>query len=167
MAYTDAEREHAVALEQHIRTSVDDFGTLFAPVATSRDLRSLIAQIHRIACLLYVNRAVHHLSGSEVHHKQLVKDGILLLKELETCQSAWPLFVIGCEATDEEQRAEFLAVCERSRWDARKRSNHVESTQWLVMAVWKQRDLDDEEQGDYMTILDAVIGASPIMPLFA
>ncbi|KAL5387075.1 hypothetical protein DPSP01_003685 [Paraphaeosphaeria sporulosa] len=167
MAYTAAELDRATVLERHISMEVGDFGPIPAPTATPRNRRTIVADLHRVACLIYVNRAVHRVSERDFRHRRLVREGILLLSELQTCQSAWPLFVIGCEAMDEKQRAAILDVCERSRGDTRRRSSHVDSIQRLVAAVWNQRDLDEEGQIDHMTILDAVIGGDAVMPLFA
>jgi hypothetical protein len=166
MEYTAAELERARVLEQRISTAVGDFGPIPTPTTTTRNRRTMVSDLHRVACLIYVNRAVHRVSGTEFRHRRLIREGILLLGELETCQTAWPLFVIGCEAFDDEQRLAILHVCERSLRDSRQRSSHIDSTQRLVEAVWNQRDLN-EGQVEYITILDAVIGGLAFMPLFA
>lgn len=158
MAYTAAELQHATVLEQRISTAMGDFGPIPAPTTAPRNRRTMVSDLYRVACLIYVNRAMHRVSGTEFGHRRLVREGMLLLGELETCQSAWPLFVIGCEAVSDEQRLAILHVCERSRRDPRQRSSHIDSTQCLVEAVWNQRDLDEEGQIEYMTILDTVIG---------
>jgi hypothetical protein len=167
MAYTAAELERATVLEQRISTAVGDFGPIPAPTTTAKNRRTMVSDLHRVACLIYVNRAVHRVSGTEFRHRRLVREGMLLLGELETCQSAWPLFVIGCEAVDDEQRLAILHVCERSRRDPRRRSSHVDSTHRLVEAVWNQRDLDEEGQVEHIAIMDAVIRGLVFMPLFA
>ncbi|KAL5421927.1 hypothetical protein PMIN04_005169 [Paraphaeosphaeria minitans] len=167
MAYTAAELERATVLEQRISMTLGDFGPIPAPTATPRNRRTMVADLHRLACLLYVGRGVHRVSGREFSHTRLVREGILLLGELQSCQSAWPLFVVGCEAADDEQRAAILEVCERSRGDPRRRSGHVDATQRLVVAVWNQRDLDEKGEVDYMAVLDAVIRGEAVMPLFA
>lgn len=167
MAYSAAERQRAMVLEQRISTALGDFGPIPAPITSPRNRRTMAADLHRVACLIYVNRAVHRVSGIEFRHRRLVREGIMLLGELQTCQSAWPLFIVGCEAEDDEQRLAILRVCERSRRDLRERSSHVDSTQRLVEAVWNQRDLDEEGQVEQMVILDAVIGGLAFMPMFA
>jgi hypothetical protein len=167
MAYTAIEMQRATVLEDRISTAVGDFGPIATSTTTARNRRTMVSDLHRVACLIYVNRAMHRVSVTDFRHRRLVREGIVLLGELETCQSAWPLFVIGCEAVDDEQRLTILRVCERSRRDPRLRSSHVESTQRLVEAVWNQRDLDEEGRVEYMTILDTVIGGINCMPLFA
>jgi hypothetical protein len=91
----------------------------------------------------------------------------MLLTEMKTCQYAWPLFIIACEAVDDDQRLAILDVFENTQQDRRRRSSHIHFIQHLVEAVWKQLDLNTENQVDYLTIFDAVIGGVPFMPLFA
>ncbi|KAH7094456.1 fungal-specific transcription factor domain-containing protein [Paraphoma chrysanthemicola] len=167
MAYTAVELERATVLEQHITMAVGDFGPIPESSAAPKNRHTMISDLHRVACLIYVNRAVHRVSATDFRHRRLVREGMLLMKELDACQSAWPLFIIGCEAIDDEQRLVVLNVYERIRRDPRQRSSHVDSTQRLVEAVWNQLDLDEEGQVEYTAILDAVIGGLPFMPLLA
>jgi hypothetical protein len=37
----------------------------------------------------------------------------------------------------------------------------------MVEAVWNQHDLNTENQVDYLTIFDAVVGGVPFIPPFA
>lgn len=90
-----------------------------------------------------------------------------MLTSMVTCQNAWPLFIIACEAVDDDQRIAVMDVFEQSRQDRRRRSNHIHFIQYLVEAVWKQQDLNVDNQVDHLTILSAVIGGVPFMPLFA
>jgi hypothetical protein len=77
------------------------------------------------------------------------------------------LLIIACEAVDDDQRLAILDVFEQSQQDRRRRSSHIHFIQHLVEAVWKQYDLNAEDQVDYLTIFNAVVGGVPFMPLFA
>jgi hypothetical protein len=167
MNYTNAEIERTKVLEQNISRAVGDYGPIHAQSATPIDRNTMISDLHRIASLTYVNRAVHCVSGTEFRHRRLVREGILLLTDMKTCQNAWPLFIIACEAVDDDQRLAILDVFEQSRQDRRRRSNHIHFIQHLVEAVWNQHDLNAENQVDYLTIFDAVVGGVPFMPPFA
>lgn len=127
----------------------------------------MVADLHRVACLLYVNRAVHRVTGTEFRHKRLVKEGVLLLNKMGTCQSAWPLFIIACEAITDEHRLAILEVFDKSQRDQRRRSNHIHLIQHMVEAMWNQQDLNAENEVDYLTIFDAVVGGLPFIPPFA
>ncbi|PVH98335.1 hypothetical protein DM02DRAFT_596200 [Periconia macrospinosa] len=159
--------ENSLELERNIDREVGDYGPIHMQSETAIDRNTHICSIHRLACLIYINRAVHHVSETEFRHKRLVREGILLLDELVTCQNAWPLFIIGCEAVTEEQRLVIMDVFERSRQDKRRRSSHIHLIQYMVEAVWKQQDLDEENKIDYLTIIDAVVGGIPYVPPFA
>ncbi|KAF2000801.1 hypothetical protein P154DRAFT_575512 [Amniculicola lignicola CBS 123094] len=167
MQYTNAELERAKVLEQKISTAVGEFGPIRAPCAIAMDRSAMVSDLHRVACLIYANRAAHCVSGTDFRHRRLVREGMLLLGELETCQNAWPLFIIACEAVDDGQRLAILDVCERTRQDRRQRSSHIHSIQNMIKAVWNQHDLDADDRIDYLAILDAVISGLPFMPLFA
>jgi hypothetical protein len=162
-----ARMERAKILERKISRSVGDYGPIQSQAVTLVDRNTMISDLHRLASLIYVNRSVHYVSGSEFHHKRLVREGILILTHMRTCQNAWPLFIIACEAVEDNQRLAILDVFEQSRQHRRRRSSHVHFIQQMVEAFWKQHDLNVEQQVDYLTILDAVVGGVPFMPLFA
>jgi hypothetical protein len=86
---------------------------------------------------------------------------------MRTCQNAWPLFIIACEAADDEARLATLDVFEQSLQDPRQRSSHIHFIQHMVEAVWKQHDLDEDDQVDYLKVFDAVVSGVPFTPPFA
>lgn len=167
MNYANAGIDRTKVLEQKISREVGDYGPIHVQSATLIDRNTMVSDLHRLACLIYVNRAVHRVSGTEFRHRRLVREGILLLTKMVTCQHAWPLFIIACEAVDDDQRLAILDIFEQSRQDRRRRSSHIHFIQHLVEAVWNQHDLNAESQVDYLTIFDAVVGGVSFMPLFA
>jgi len=167
MNNANVEMERMKVLEQNISRVVGDYGPIHVQTATPIDRNTMVSDLHRLACLIYVNRAVHCVSGTEFHHRRLVREGILLLTEMKTCQNAWPLFIIACEAVGDDQRLAILDVFEQSRQDRRRRSSHIHFIQHLVEAIWNQHDLNAENQVDYLTIFDAVVGGVPFIPTFA
>lgn len=167
MDYANAGMERTKVLEQNISRAVGDYGPIHVQSATPIDRNTMVSDLHRLACLIYVNRAVHCVSGTEFRHRRLVREGILLLTEMMTCQNAWPLFIIACEAVDDDQRLAILDVFEQSRQDRRRRSSHIHFIQHIVEAVWNQHDLNTENEVDHLTIIDAVVGGVPFIPPFA
>ncbi len=161
--------QHTKILEQRISMAVGDYGPIHREQsAISIDRHTMISDIHRIASLIYVNRAINCVSATDFRHKRLVREGILLLTEMKTCQNAWPLFIIACEAVDDDQRLAVLEVFEQSRQERRRRSSHIHIIQHMVEAVWNQLDLNEgNDQVDFLTIFDAVIGGVPFVPPFA
>jgi hypothetical protein len=167
MNRANARIEHMKVLEQNISRAVGDYGPIHEQSVTPIDRNTTVSDLHRLACLIHVNRAVHRVSGTEFRHRRLVREGILLLTKMTTCQHAWPLFIIACEAVDDDQRLAILDVFEQSRLDRRRRSSHIHFIQHLVEAVWNQHDLNAENQVDYLTTFDAVVGGVSFIPLFA
>jgi hypothetical protein len=167
MNYANCEMESAKVLEQTISMAVGEYGPIHGELATPIDRTTMVSDLHRLACLIYVNRAAHCVSGREFRHRRLVREGILLLTKMRTCQNAWPLFIVACEAVGDDQRLAILDVFEQSLQDPRRRSSHIPFIQHMVEAVWKQHDLHTENQVDYLTILDAVVGGVPFVPPFA
>jgi hypothetical protein len=167
MNYENASAELTGVLEQNISRKMGDYGPIHAQPATPIDRNAMVSDLHRLACLIYVNRAVHGVSGTDFRHRRFVREGILLLTEMVTCQNAWPLFIIACEAVDDDQRLAILDVFEQSLQDGRRRSSHIHVIQHMVEAVWNQHDINVENQVDYLTILDAVVRAVPFIPPFA
>lgn len=165
--YENAGKDLTQVLEQNISRKVGDYGPIHVESATPVARYTMVSDIHRLACLIYVNRAVHHVSGAEFRHKRLVREGILLLTKMKTCQNAWPLFIIACEAVDDDQRLAILEVFEQSLQDRRRRSSHVHVIQHMVEAMWNQHDLNAENPVDFLTILDAVVSGVPFVPPFA
>jgi hypothetical protein len=160
--------ERAEVLEQNISKAAGDYGAgIHVEYAAPIDRNIMVSNLHRVASLIYADRAVHRVSGTEFRHRRLVREGILLLTKMRTCQNAWPLFIIACEAFDDSQRLAILDVFEKSRQDRKRRSNHIHFIQHLVEAVWNQHDLNAENEIDYLTIFDAVVGSVPFIPLFA
>ncbi|KIW04968.1 hypothetical protein, variant [Verruconis gallopava] len=165
--YANIATEQAEMLERQICRAVGDYGPIHDHSAAPADRNAMVLDLHRLACLIYVNRAVRRVAGTEFHHRRLVREGILLLTRMATCQNAWPLFIIACEAVNEDQRLALLDVFEKSLQERRRRSSHIHFIQHIAQAVWNQHDLNPENPVDYLTILDAVIGGLPFMPPFA
>ena len=160
--------ERTKLLEQTISKSVGESGPIHVqPATTPIHRNTMVSDLHRLASLIYVNRAVHGVSGTAFRHKRLVREGILLLTRMRSCEHAWPLFIIACEASMDDQRLAILDVFEQSRQDRRRRSSHIHFIQHMVEAVWKQHDLNVENQVDYLTIFDTVVGGVPFIPPFA
>lgn len=96
-----------------------------------------------------------------------MREGILLLQNLGFCESAWPLFVIACEAKEDEQRLQILATLADTRRELGQRSSHIPLIQHMIEAVWNQNDLNIESDVSYCRTINAVVSTAPSLPLFA
>lgn len=168
--YAKANLERLEVLEHNVSSVVGLSGhNSIRHATTPIDRRTMVVDLHRLACLIYVSRAVHGMSGSEFRHRQLVREVILLLSRMVTCRNAWPLFIIASDAANDDQRLAILDVFAKSRQDKARRSSHVSFIEHMVERMWNQLDLsaENEVSVDYMMILDAVVSSVPFMPPFA
>ena len=152
-------------LERRIYEVIGEAGPAYNAEEAGLDRRGLIACLYQIAALIYANRTVLKVSKTSYQHRRLVREGMLLLRMLGSCESAWPLFILSCEANTDAQRIEVLEILSRTACEQKRRSNHAHMVQAMAMAVWNQNDLNVDNDVDYCSTLDAVISAAPFMPL--
>jgi len=129
--------------------------------------QQLTSYLYTCAALIYFNRAVGEIPASSFEQRRLVREGILILHRLGSCGSAWPLFVLACEANDDDQRLQISDVLLRTQQESSPRSNHVPLIRTMVEAIWNQNDLNVDSDVHYVETLHAVISLAPSLPLFA
>lgn len=164
---SEGEMTHIEILQRRIYSEIGQYGPSYDTSGAPLHRRELLYYLYQIAALVYLNRAVLNVSDVSFQHRRLVREGMLILRMLGSCESAWPLFILACEATGDEQRLEVLEVFQRTLEDQDRRSNHIYTIQAMVTAVWNQNDLGVDNEVDYSTTLDAVISTMPFLPLFA
>jgi hypothetical protein len=123
-----------------------------------------IAQLYRLAALLYLQRALRRTPHSAQTTTNLVEEGLAMLSEIETCERPWPLFVIACEARTNTDRALVLDIFAKSQSMTNIRD--LGAIRKMVEAAWVQDDLHEEQELDYVAKLNAVMSAHKILPTF-
>lgn len=120
-----------------------------------------IVELYRLAALVYVNRVSEDLLDQAAQIQKYTEQGFLLLSKLAACERQFPIFVLGCEARTDEQRAIIMGLISRTEKRVTSRSfNHVTV---LLHAVWAQDDLADV-QINYWNKLTSVISRCVIVP---
>ncbi|KAK0619547.1 hypothetical protein B0T14DRAFT_431160 [Immersiella caudata] len=124
----------------------------------------LVLELYRIAILIYLDRA----SETQLHPKsksqKQIQGAFELISQVKTCDRQFPVFVIGCEARNDEQRAAILDLIARTEKGGSSRVfNH---TPLLLQAIWAQEDLAMGEKMDYSGALTSCISVCSIMPTF-
>jgi hypothetical protein len=79
--------------------------------------------------------------------------------ELETCTPQFPIFILGCEAYDDNQRAMILDLISRTEQAIRTRS--FAQVRMLLEAIWAQHDLSVLDCGvkdSYSQRVSSVVG---------
>lgn len=155
------------ALERRIYGFIGEDGPSYHVSGMHFDRRDMLSLLYQIAALIYLNRGVLGIPETSFPHRRLVREGMLILKKLDSCESAFPMFILACEANDDERRLEVLDIFSKTLNEDKRRSNHVSIIQSMVMAVWNQNDLNIDSNVSYNDTLDAVISTMPLIPLFA
>ncbi|KAK4233439.1 fungal-specific transcription factor domain-containing protein [Achaetomium macrosporum] len=135
-------------------------------VATTADDSAdtpLLTELYQLAMLVYLNRATENLLNQWPRTQRQIDRAFAILAQLDSCDRQFPVFILGCEAKSDEQRAVVLDLTDRAEKGVSSRSfNHVRR---LLQAIWAQ---DDLAEGDinYWDKLSYVIGCCRIMPTF-
>ncbi|KAI9742119.1 MAG: hypothetical protein M1834_000509 [Cirrosporium novae-zelandiae] len=123
-----------------------------------------IAELYRIATLVYLKRAAQKHPSSSCEVRELIDNAMMLLSQLETCERPFPLFVIGCEARDDIQRSQIIDILSKTQ-QQRKVGNLI-SVQEMIEVAWIQDDLHTEQELDFTSKLTVAMSTNAILPTF-
>jgi hypothetical protein len=133
--------------------------------ATTQKYTTKIAELYRLAGLIYLYRACMGLSPSSPKLTSTVERAFDILRDLETCDRPFPLIIIASEAQSDEDRLMVLDLLQRSR--ATQKIGNLGTAQQFIEAYWAQDDLDTRKELNYVHKFDAVISTSEFLPSFA
>lgn len=123
----------------------------------------LLLELYRLALLIYLNRASNNLINQSFRTEKHIAQAFSILPKLKSCDRQFPVFILGCEARNDEYRAVILDLIARAEKEESSRSfNHVKL---LLQAVWAQDDLAEGEV-DYWEKISHVISCCRITPSF-
>lgn len=105
---------------------------------------TLTAELYRIAAVLYFFQTVPVSFVRAMNPKDLVRSGLDILWEMKICSSPWPLFILACSITEDEDRIRMLDLMEAS--GSTRRIGNYGIIIGLVKAVWKRQDLITDEK---------------------
>ena len=135
------------------------------PESTQKDAKAVLSlEVYKIAVLIYLNRVTGGQLKQTVDMQTHIDRGFEILAKLDTCERQFPIFVVGCEAQSDVQRAIILDIMSRTQDSATSRSlNHA---RLLLQALWTQDDLSGGKT-QYWSKISYVISCCTIMPSFA
>ncbi|KAF2107249.1 fungal-specific transcription factor domain-containing protein [Lophiotrema nucula] len=166
-AGSDPDHEVFDRLERRLRYAKQDirFEETDGPQSTNTAAQaSLVAELHRLAGMIYLHRAARQSLCTNPTLQRLVDDAFGVMEHLETCDRPLPLFVVGCEARRDDQRAIVLNLI--SRTQVRYLMNIVRVRKFLER-FWAQDDLDIDQSIDYAAKVTAVLSSSEMLPAFS
>ncbi|KAK6957465.1 hypothetical protein Daesc_000251 [Daldinia eschscholtzii] len=124
---------------------------------------SLITELYQLAMLVYLHRATENVLNQTSRTQQHIDRAFTIFSQLDSCVRQFPIFVLGCEARRDDQRAVVLELISRSeKLESSRSFNHVKI---LMQAIWAQ---DDLANGDinYWDKLSYIISRCSILPTF-
>lgn len=122
-----------------------------------------IAELYRLSALIYLYRATGEPSDQLFDFEGVVKRALCLLSSLETCERAFPLFIVGCEAHLDDQRCQVLDLISRTQRHCY--LGNVALSQEIIERVWAQKDL--EAMSNYAQTLTKIIRSCNFCPSFS
>ena len=138
-------------LKQEIRISI---GEEMGPIDYQRI--TLTAEFYRVASLLYLCELAPSQATPEKAVHGLVRDSLLLIEQMGVCTSPWPLFILACNVTSDEERLKLLAIL--NNMNEKRRIGNYQTIKGLIQAFWKQQDLAMDEKApkqiDWRGLLD-------------
>ncbi|KAF2628274.1 hypothetical protein BU25DRAFT_43010 [Macroventuria anomochaeta] len=141
---------------------------LIQPGSTSgiiNDTRiTFTAELYRIAAVLYFYQTAPTTFVPASNPQHSLRNGLNILWEMKICSSPWPLFILACSVTEDEDRIRILDLMETS--GARRRIGNYSIIIKLVKAVWKRQDLVSDEKAKRNVDWRDLVEKGSYMPSF-
>ena len=125
---------------------------------------TLVMQLYQLAILLFLNRSFEGLLHQPIRMQNYIDKAFAILPQLSFCKPQFPIYIIGCEALTDEQRAVVLDVI--SRTEKMSCSRPLAFCRRILQAIWAQDDLANGVNLGYRSKLTAVMSRCPIVPCF-
>ncbi|KAI4867611.1 hypothetical protein F4820DRAFT_467503 [Hypoxylon rubiginosum] len=122
-----------------------------------------VVELYQLALLVYLHRLSGKLLDEPVKTQQRIEKAFAMFSEIGSCERQFPVFILGCEARTDDQRAVILDLI--SRTDKNVSSRSFLYVRLLLQAVWAQDDLADREL-HYWDKLSSIISCASILPTF-
>lgn len=122
------------------------------------------AELYRIATLLYFYQTIPATFTPATDPQELLRNGLNILWEMKICSSPWPLFILACSVSDDEDRIKILDLMETS--GSSRRIGNYSIIIGLLKAVWKRQDLIIDEKAKKEVDWRELVEEGGYMPSF-
>ena len=124
-------------------------------------------ELYQLATQIYLLRASQSPWEPATNLDPLIEAAFSGPVQYCNCEHFFPLLILACEATKDEQRVAIIKLIERTGRDARIRS--IQGVKDTILSIWVQQDLhkDDDVLVDYLGIMSAVISSCNSVPSLA
>ncbi|KAI1119040.1 fungal-specific transcription factor domain-containing protein [Nemania sp. NC0429] len=99
----------------------------------------MTAEVYKLAMLVYLSRASNDTLSQTAVTQQYIDQAFARFSQMGSCRRQFPLFILGCEARTDDQRATILDLMARTHGTVASRS--LEHVTILMEATWAQEDL--------------------------
>lgn len=151
-------------LEQRLHRLSRDEQSDVSNLDGSSSYDAQIAEIYRLAALLYLQRVARNSPRDTPHVIKLVAEAYKALEVMARCDRPWPLFVIALEASTEDERRLVLATIETLL--KRKPLRKFMMLRIMIQQAWSQNDLAKTNKLDALLLYQSVINAQRVPPMF-
>jgi hypothetical protein len=121
-----------------------------------------LLELTRLAGLIHLERISRNFSGQSTKLEFWSRQAFSILAEVESCLCPFALFVIGCEASKDEDRMILLNLY--ARMEARPHLQSFMRIRSLIQTAWNQQDLAQEGELEYVHKLNLVMSSRDIVP---
>ncbi|KAI8631726.1 fungal-specific transcription factor domain-containing protein [Xylariaceae sp. FL1651] len=125
-----------------------------------------VDELYQLAALVYLDRISGAFLNQPLRTQQHIDKAFVILSQLGSCERQFPVFILGCEARTDSQRAIVLDLVSRTERNIASRSFIY--VKLLIQAIWAQDDLVDLQNGelDYQSKLSSTMSRCAIPPSF-
>lgn len=162
----DPENEVLDKLERRLKYSKQELDGPHSLGQSSEDLAHItsIAELHRLCGLIYIYRVGRGVASNHPTLRSLVSDAFSILETVRTCDRTFPLFLLGCEAETDVQRALILRITRRTEEEYF--SNVMIRIREYVERFWALTDLDTVGEVSHTERMTAAASAQSSLPSF-
>ncbi|KAI1125339.1 hypothetical protein F5Y10DRAFT_247203 [Nemania abortiva] len=122
-----------------------------------------ITELYQLSSLIYLDRISGALLNQFARTQMYIDKAFAILSQLSSCERQFPVFIIGCEARTDAQRAIILDLISKTESKAASRS--FTPVDIILQAIWAQDDLQDGDL-DYSSKLSSTISRCAKPPSF-
>ena len=155
-AYLDDLRSRLLVVSSSIR------GSLHVSKASLNARGQGELEFTRLAGLVYLERISKDFSGSSTQIFSWTQQALSLLEKLESRPCSFALFIIGCEASADEQRLALLRFF--VKMEATPHLRTFTMARSLIETAWNQHDLTEDGQFQWARNINMVISSRDIPP---
>jgi len=158
----DMLERHLTNLSQIIRL-ISEGGSIADEWTKTLHARNL-AELYRLACMLYLERICRKNAKENEKVQRLISEAMDVMRVVCTCERPWPLFIIAMEARSEEERKLVMDVLGESL--KRRPLGNLPLLRRMITAAWVQQDLYEGDEYDPMVIYSSTISGNRVPPSF-